>query len=108
MDYKDKDYHKQKSREHYQKYKQKYNERNTTQRERSRQIMLEAKRDGCIVCGEKEVSCLDFHHLHSKDMLVSQMLARSDEKLKAEIAKCVVLCANCHRKHHAGVLDIGL
>ena len=27
-------------------------------------------------------------------------------KLLFEIAKCVVLCSNCHRKVHAGILDI--
>lgn len=108
MDYKDKDYHKQKSREHYQKYKAKYNDRNKLQKQRTRQLIDESKSSGCKVCGEKEIACLDFHHLGDKDVTVSSMLGWNDDRVKEEIAKCVVLCANCHRKHHAGILDIGL
>lgn len=106
MDYKDPEYHRQKSREHYQKYKQKYDERNTAQRARTRSIINEAKSSGCVVCSERETACLDFHHLGGKDMNVSEMLARNDDRVKEEIKKCVVLCSNCHRKHHAGLLDI--
>ncbi len=28
------------------------------------------------------------------------------EKVKAEIGKCVLLCANCHREYHAGKLQL--
>jgi hypothetical protein len=100
------DYHKQKSKEHYQKYKQKYNERNLLQKQRTREIILEAKQSGCLVCFEREPACLDFHHLNKKDMSVASMLGMNDDRVKEEILKCVVLCANCHRKHHAGLLDI--
>lgn len=100
----DKEFHRQKSKEHYQKYKQQYKERNKKQRERTRQIINEAKSVGCTVCGEKEFACLDFHHLSDKDMAVSAMLAFNDQKVREEISKCVVLCSNCHRKHHAGII----
>lgn len=101
----DSEYHKQKSKEHYQKYKQKYNERSAQQRERTRHLIEEAKLCGCIVCGEQEKACLDFHHLSDKDAVISQMLGWNDKRVKEEISKCVVLCANCHRKHHAGILS---
>jgi hypothetical protein len=103
----DSEYHKQKSKEHYQKYKQKYNERNQLQKQRTRSIISEAKQAGCSICNENEPACLDFHHLGGKDMTVSAMLGMNDDRVKEEIAKCVVLCANCHRKHHAGLFDIG-
>jgi hypothetical protein len=103
----DKDYHKQKSKEHYQKYKEKYNARNRLQKQRTREIINEAKSYGCLVCKEKEKACLDFHHLGNKDVLVSTMLGWNDKRVRDEINKCVVLCANCHRKHHAGLLDFG-
>lgn len=57
----------------------------------------------CALCGERHPSCLEFHHRDpsEKDGEVSIALAHwSKEKLEAEIAKCDVLCANCHRKHH--------
>lgn len=66
---------------------------------------------GCRFCGEKEPCALDLHHLdgEQKDLSVSRLYGGSRSRLKAEVRKCVVLCANCHRKHHAGVpgyLDI--
>jgi hypothetical protein len=57
----------------------------------------------CEICGETHPACLDFHHINpsEKKFSVSQKRDRpSLEKLKAEIAKCCVLCANCHRKEH--------
>ena len=102
----DSEYHKQKSREHYQKYKQKYNERNRLQKQRTREMIAEAKRNGCIKCSEKEHACLDFHHLGDKDLSVSAMLGMNDERVQEEINKCVVLCSNCHRKLHAGIIGL--
>jgi hypothetical protein len=58
---------------------------------------------GCIGCGETHIACLDFHHRDpvSKEANVARMPDTwSLEKAQAEIAKCDVLCANCHRKLH--------
>lgn len=62
---------------------------------------------GCLVCGERVAVCLDFHHLDpsKKEFTLSKAL-RSNKKLADEIAKCVVLCANCHRKLHAGLISL--
>lgn len=56
----------------------------------------------CAKCGEDHPGCLDFHHRdeEEKDRPVSQMLRLGKKRILAEIAKCDVLCANCHRKHH--------
>jgi hypothetical protein len=42
---------------------------------------------------------MDFDHLHSKVDDVSEMAAkvRPRDAIKEEIAKCEVVCANCHR-----------
>ena len=60
----------------------------------------------CCVCGESEPSCLDFHHLDSekKEFDISTKIESSKGKILEEINKCACLCANCHRKHHAGKL----
>lgn len=56
----------------------------------------------CSDCGENDGACLDFHHLDpdEKRDTVSR-LKFFKVKVKEEIKKCIVLCANCHRKLHA-------
>ncbi len=63
---------------------------------------------GCYVCREKEPAVLDLHHKDpvTKDGDPSAMLGYSTKRLKEEIRKCVVLCANCHRKVHASLLTL--
>lgn len=63
----------------------------------------------CVVCSEHHSSCLEFHHIDPthKDMNISTSLNDVGvETLTAELMKCVVVCANCHRKIHDGVIDI--
>jgi hypothetical protein len=61
----------------------------------------------CSLCPETHPACLDFHHLDAATKVgrVSNYASFnfSIDRIKAEIAKCVVLCANCHRKHHSGI-----
>ena len=63
---------------------------------------------GCVVCGENFPAALDFHHTGEKTANVSQVSMRSwsIDRVVAEIDKCVLLCANCHRKVHAGFLSL--
>src|SRR5258706_15275027 len=54
----------------------------------------------CKNCGEWRSECLQFHHRDpkQKEFNVSEWIRNgvSLETLRAEIAKCAVLCANCH------------
>lgn len=54
---------------------------------------------GCIDCGYKaHPAALEFDHVEGeKRFNVGGMGARSWESVFAELAKCVVRCANCHR-----------
>lgn len=67
------------------------------------------KTHSCEVCGESTPCCLDFHHRDPNDKAIGiSEFARvaTIEQLEEEIGKCVVLCSNCHRKVHAGVLKL--
>lgn len=57
----------------------------------------------CVDCGESDILVLEFDHLpgFEKTMEVSKMLGYSPDKILAEIAKCQVVCANCHRRRTA-------
>ena len=62
---------------------------------------------GCKVCTETDPCCLDLHHKDdTKEFTVSLRLNSSWNRILREVEKCVVLCANCHRKHHAGKLNL--
>lgn len=64
----------------------------------------------CTSCGEADSSCIDFHHINPKEKdtplwRVTQLRSWSKERIITEVAKCLVLCSNCHRKLHAGRLQ---
>ena len=64
---------------------------------------------GCVLCGESELAVLDFHHRSEDDKsfnLSGAACAKSLTTLHAEALKCVVVCANCHRRLHAGLADL--
>jgi len=49
-------------------------------------------------CGVDDIRLLEFHHLKNKKYEVHQMVWHKLESIDKEIAKCVVLCVNCHRR----------
>lgn len=82
------------------------NNKNWTDLRKKKKIWLEKhKRElGCSKCIENDPSCLDFHHRDptQKEMTISLGIARASlERLQKEVAKCDILCSNCHRKLHA-------
>ena len=57
----------------------------------------------CQECDENHLACLEFHHRNpdEKDFGIGNaIVAKGIEQLIDEIAKCDVLCSNCHRKLH--------
>jgi len=58
----------------------------------------------CAICDNMSEMpcCYDFHHKQGiKEENISKMISaknKLDAELKAELDKCVVVCANCHRK----------
>lgn len=54
----------------------------------------------CVDCGEDDIIVLDFEHQGDKMFNISEApsLGVGWKTLKAEIAKCEVRCANCHRR----------
>jgi hypothetical protein len=79
---------------------------NKRYRQKTKQWFVELKSTmKCNRCPESAFECLDFHHSDptEKEHNIHKMVGfgYGREAILAEIAKCEVLCANCHRKHHA-------
>lgn len=94
------------SREHYRtKGRQYYLDSNKDRRKRNRQFVFNyLKTHPCEECGENRIATLQFDHidLKTKDFTIGKKAHISSlEKIKKEIAKCRVLCANCHAVHTA-------
>jgi hypothetical protein len=97
------------SKQEYVKNGEKYRTRAKNQRPHTRNKYKELIQNirthyGCAYCNEKEDCCLDFHHLRDKQGHVTSMIGKSVGQICAEIAKCIVVCANCHRKIHGGLI----
>lgn len=58
----------------------------------------------CLRCDESHIGCLEFHHRDPKfkevEIAQAVRIGWSIERIKEEIEKCDILCANCHRKLH--------
>lgn len=57
----------------------------------------------CVDCGVSDIVVLEFDHLYDKEQNVSTMCLQgwSIPRIEQEIAKCEVVCANCHRRRTA-------
>ncbi len=63
-------------------------------------FLYEHKMNHPCPCGMADPRCLDFHHLDRATKLfnIGEHSGWSLEDVIEEGAKCIVLCANCHRK----------
>lgn len=109
MPYKDKDQQKKYSKEYGHSWYQAHKDKVIEKRKRNQGKIKEWYRYyksqlQCSMCGENHPACLQFHHREREDKSfnVGDMARRptSKKRLIDEIAKCDVLCVNCHAKLH--------
>jgi hypothetical protein len=87
--------------------------------ENNRRVFVEGKRrilseifgDGCSICGYSRCStALEFHHVDAsvKEQTPSKLINNYStiERMLEEVNKCVLVCSNCHREIHAGLLKV--
>ena len=68
----------------------------------------------CACCGEfHPPKCMDYHHIDdaTKSFSISSIRLQkagsiSMERILEEINKCLLVCAVCHRKIHAGLIEL--
>jgi len=73
-------------------------------RDKIKNFAIDYKGGKCNRCGyDKCLEALEFHHIdpEQKDFEISTLGYRNSlERLKKELDKCELLCANCHREEH--------
>jgi transposase len=79
-------------------------------RRRVKTILIAEAGGSCRLCGYDGCpAALVFHHLDptAKEFGVAYAgMARSIERLRAEVCKCILLCSNCHAEVESGVSSI--
>ena len=106
MPFSDREKQREASRRHYAKHREsviaKSKESSKVARVRIRtHINTHLKTNPCVDCGETDPIILEFDHVTGDKQFNIANAARDGfgmERLKTEIAKCEVRCANCHRK----------
>ena len=72
-----------------------------TNDENKRRLYAYLSSHPCVDCGEADIRCLEFDHVRgNKITTISDLIknAASWAAIEAEITKCEVRCANCHRR----------
>ncbi|MFL5653130.1 MAG: hypothetical protein ACJ8CB_02965 [Ktedonobacteraceae bacterium] len=89
---------------HYQNNKQAYLDRARTRNarvntENKQKLYAYLSSHACVDCGQTDIRCLEFDHVRGqKSANITRMLNGAPwSAIEAEIAKCEVRCANCHR-----------
>jgi hypothetical protein len=60
----------------------------------------------CQLCGyNKAITALELHHLQplEKELTISHNTNLAWAKIREELPKCILVCANCHREIHANI-----
>lgn len=97
------------SRSHYLQHRVKHNERRYVNQKRYRQRNRERLSEyligkACVDCGIADAVVLEFDHVRGRKVgNLSEMVCNGHpwKRVLAELAKCDVRCANCHRRRTA-------
>ena len=81
-------------------------------RQRMKETLIQYKGGKCELCGYHRCnSALEFHHIDpsQKDFTIAQKNNyKNIEELKKELNKCILVCANCHREIHSGLIQLNI
>jgi len=74
-------------------------------RQRRKKDLIEAAGGRCVDCGYAgSVAALEFHHRDpSRKVFEVGRFSGSASRLREEVVKCDLLCANCHRRRHVAM-----
>ena len=85
------------TRKHYQNNKPQYLARNAKVAAEKLAVIRALRSQPCMDCGQSfPMCCMEFDHRGDKVHNISNIHKKSWRVMRAEIAKCDVVCANCH------------
>ena len=89
-------------------YVHRYNPRDQSNMRLKKKEYIYSLKSPCVICSEPDPVVIDFHHVDpkTKSFTIGASTHRSREQIFQEVEKCVCLCANCHRRVHAGTVEI--
>ena len=93
--------------EHYRANRQRYIDQAQSRKrvisaERFAYLVAYLRDHPCVDCGEADPIVLEFDHPRDKEFNISKGIRdRNWQSVLDEIAKCEVVCANCHRRRTA-------
>jgi len=83
--------------------------RNTTRYRDYKSFYVNLKGGCCQACGfNKYNGALEFHHVDpaTKEETITRLMRHpSSPEILLELEKCVLVCSNCHKMIHAGVIE---
>lgn len=102
------DFYKRRNKEGNSTYCKKCSIEQTLERQRRfKEQCVEYKGGKCENCGyNKYIGAIEFHHMDpsQKDFSIANArLTSFSDRVKEELDKCKILCANCHREAHANI-----
>jgi hypothetical protein len=73
--------------------------------QKKRMLLIKAFGGECKICSEKNIKCLQFHHLdkRTKSFSIGSNIKKNAHNIWTEAEKCILLCGNCHKEVENGV-----
>jgi len=75
-----------------------------------REKSIKYKGSKCFFCNyDRYIGALEFHHINEETKnfgLSEKGMTRSWDKTRKELDKCILLCSNCHKELHSGLLQL--
>ena len=81
----------------------------TLRRKNLKEQAVSYKGGKCLICGyDRCLDALTFHHLdgHKDFGIAARGYTRSWKAVKAELERCILVCATCHLEVHAGLHNV--
>lgn len=70
-------------------------------------VAVQTMGNACQICGyDRCIQALELHHINPDEKEISFSVINSWDTLYAELAKAILVCANCHREIHYNNLPL--